>query len=252
MITITDLRAAYDGDEILHGVSARFPRGKISVILGPNGCGKSTTLKTVMRLLPMTGGSVTVDGRDLSELSQQELARLVAYLPQGRNVPDITVNRLVMHGRFPYLSYPRRYRPEDYKMVEQAMEWVGLSGFGSRRMESISGGQRQKAYLAMALAQDTPVILMDEPTTYLDIRNQFEMLDCARKLTEMGKTVVMILHDFDAALRYADHAVLMDDGRDLIAGDARTVLSSAELRRAFAVTPRFLEAEDGLHCYVTP
>ncbi|MBQ7736459.1 MAG: ABC transporter ATP-binding protein [Oscillospiraceae bacterium] len=252
MITITDLHAAYDGEEILHGVSAVFPKGKISVILGPNGCGKSTTLKTLMRLIPMTGGTVTVDGRDLNELSQQELARVLAYLPQGRNIPDITVKRLVMHGRFPYLSYPRHYRPEDYEIVAQALEWVGLTDFGPKRMENISGGQRQKVYLAMALAQDTPVILMDEPTTYLDIKNQFEMLDCARMLTDMGKTVVMILHDFEAALHYADHVVLMNDGKDLIAGDARTVLSSEELRGAFHVTPCFIEAEDGPHCYVRP
>lgn len=250
MITVSDLRASYEGEEVLHGVSARFPREKISVILGPNGCGKSTTLKTILRLLPMDAGAVTVDGKDLASLSQQELARAVAYLPQGRNIPDITVERLVLHGRFPYLSYPRRYRKEDYDKVRQAMEWVGLEGFGEKKMDRISGGQRQKAYLAMALAQDTPVILMDEPTTYLDIKNQFEMLDCARMLTAMGKTVIMILHDFEAALRYADHVVLMDAGRTVASGSARDVLASRAIRDAFHVTPCFFDAEDGAHCYV--
>ena len=252
MITISDLRASYEGAEILHGISAAFPEGKISVLLGPNGCGKSTTLRSLVRLVPERSGAVMLDGRDLESLSPKELARRIAYLPQSRNVPDISVERLVMHGRFPYLSYPRRYRKEDYEKVGQALKWVGLTELAGRRMENLSGGQRQKAYLAMALAQDTDVILMDEPTTFLDIKNQFELLDRARALAEEGKTVIMILHDFEAALHYADHVVLMAEGQILKAGGAREVLSSEEVRQAFGVTPCFFEAEDGLHCYVRP
>ena len=158
--------------------------------------------------------------------------------------------RLVLHGRFPYLSYPRRYRKEDREKVTQALEWVGLTALRERKMENLSGGQRQKAYLAMALAQDTEVILMDEPTTFLDIKNQFEMLDRARSLADGGKTVVMILHDFESILHYADHVVLMAEGRVLTAGGAEEVLRSAEVREAFGVEPRFYETADGVHCYV--
>ena len=252
MITISDLHASYEGAEIIHGISADFPEGRISVIMGPNGCGKSTTLRTLVRMVPEMTGSVTLDGQDLGTLTQQELARRIAYLPQSRNVPDITVERLVIHGRFPYLSYPRRYRREDWEKVGEALEWVGLSDLRKRKMENLSGGQRQKAYLAMALAQDTEVILMDEPTTFLDIRNQFEMLDRARVLADTGKTVIMILHDFEAILHYADHVILMKDGRMLTAGSAGEVLRSPEVRKAFDVQPCFYETDDGLHCYVKP
>jgi len=250
MISITDLRASYEGAEILHGISADFPAGKISVLMGPNGCGKSTTLRSLVRMVPEMSGSLTLDGQNLGALAPQELARRIAYLPQSRNVPDISVERLVLHGRFPYLSYPRRYRKEDREKVTQALEWVGLTALRERKMENLSGGQRQKAYLAMALAQDTEVILMDEPTTFLDIKNQFEMLDRARSLADGGKTVVMILHDFESILHYADHVVLMAEGRVLTAGGAEEVLRSAEVREAFGVEPRFYETADGVHCYV--
>ena len=252
MISISDLHVTYEGAEILHGISASFPEGKVSVIMGPNGCGKSTTLRSLVRMVPEAVGTLTLDGQDLVALTPQELARRIAYLPQSRNVPDITVERLVIHGRFPYLSYPRRYRKEDWEKVAQALEWVGLSDLRKRKMENLSGGQRQKAYLAMALAQDTDVILMDEPTTFLDIKNQFEMLDRARILADEGKTVIMILHDFESVLRYADRVVLMAGGRVLRTGDAGSVLRSGEIREAFGVTPCFYETDDGPHCYVLP
>lgn len=250
MITVRGLHASYEDDEILHGIDADFPEGKISVLMGPNGCGKSTTLRSLLRLVPEYTGEIELNGQPLAKLSPQELARNIAYLPQSRNVPDIAVRTLVMHGRFPYLNYPRRYRPEDYEKVEEALDWVGLTDLADRKMNQLSGGQRQKAYLAMALAQDTDVILMDEPTTFLDIRNQFELLDRARMLADTGKTVIMILHDFESILHYADHAVLLHDGRVLQAGRAEDVLRSGAIREAFQVTPVFYQGEDGLHCYV--
>ena len=250
MITISGLKAVYDGAEILHGIDAQFPEGKISVLMGPNGCGKSTTIRSLVRLVPHIEGDLALDGRDLKTLTAQELARRIAYLPQSRSLPEITVKRLVMHGRFPYLSYPRRYRKEDHEKVAEALEWVGMSGLADARMDSLSGGQRQKAYLAMALAQDTDVILMDEPTTFLDIKNQLELMERARMLADSGKTVIMILHDFEAALRYADHVVLMCGGRVLASGSAEEVLQSPDAVKAFGVTPCFYEANDGLHCYI--
>ncbi len=252
MIELKGLYAAYDGAEILHGIDARFPKGKVSVLCGPNGCGKSTTVKALLRLVPETRGEITVDGTPLERFSQKELAQRVAYVPQSRNVPDITVYRLVMHGRFPYLSYPRRYRKEDREHVREALRRMELEDLAQRKLESLSGGQRQKAYMAMAMAQDTDVIVLDEPTNFLDIRNQYELLAIVRTLTEMGKTVVMILHDFELILHCADHVVLLGGGRVRAAGSARAVLESDAARETFGVTPCFYETPDGTHCYIKP
>jgi iron complex transport system ATP-binding protein len=221
MIEVKGLFASYDGAEVLHGVDAAFPKGRVSVLCGPNGCGKSTTVKALLRLVPETRGEIMLDGRPLSDYSQRELAQRVAYVPQSRNVPDITVYRLVMHGRFPYLNYPRRYRKEDHAHVHAALHQMALEGLSQRKLESLSGGQRQKAYMAMALAQDTDVIVLDEPTNFLDIRNQYELLANVRTLSGMGKTVIMILHDFELILHCADHVVLLGDGRVRAAGSAR-------------------------------
>jgi iron complex transport system ATP-binding protein len=252
VIELKGLYASYDGAEILHGIDARFPKGKISVLCGPNGCGKSTTVKALLRLVPEVKGTILIEGTPLGSLSQSELARRVAYVPQSRNVPDITVYRLVMHGRFPYLSYPRRYRKEDHAHVREALKWLELEDLADRKLESLSGGQRQKAYMAMALAQDTDVIVLDEPTNFLDIRNQYELLARARAMTELGKTVVMILHDFELILHCADHVVLLGEGLVRASGGAREVLESSEMQRTFGVTPCFYETPDGVHCYVKP
>ena len=250
MITVKDLRASYDGAEILHGIDAEFPEGKISVLIGPNGCGKSTTIRSILGLVPEISGRILLDGTDLRALSPDGIARHIAYLPQSRSVPDITVERLALHGRFPYLSYPRRYRKEDYDKAAEALARVGMTVFAERNMTALSGGQRQKAYLAMVLAQDTDVILMDEPTTFLDIRNQLELLERARSLAGEGKTVVIILHDFEAVLHYADHVILLSEGCVLKAGAAEDVLRSEELADAFGVSLGFYETEKGAHCYV--
>ena len=252
MIELKGLYAAYDGAEVLHGIDARFPKGKVSVLCGPNGCGKSTTVKALLRLVPEVRGEIAIEGTPLSAFTQKELAQRVAYVPQSRNIPDITVYRLVMHGRFPYLSYPRRYRKEDHAHVHEALHQMELMPLAQRKLESLSGGQRQKAYMAMALAQDTDVIVLDEPTNFLDIRNQYELLTCVRTLTEMGKTVVMILHDFELILHCADHVVLLGEGTVRASGSAREVLASDALRETFGVTPCFYETEDGTHCYIKP
>ena len=252
MVTVSGLNVSYGNEEVLHNISATFPEGKISVILGPNGCGKGTLLKTIIRLIPYCSGSVSVAGRDLADFSPKELARQIAYLPQSRNIPDITVNRLVMHGRFPYLGYPRNYTKKDRQLVAEALEELGIDHLAARKMETLSGGQRQKVYLAMAMVQQTGVILMDEPTTYLDIRNQFELLDHARKLAEQKKTVIMILHDLDETLQYADQILLMEQGSVRMAGEAKEVLQSQTVEDVFGVTPVFYEMNGDWHCAVRP
>ena len=250
MIKIKNLSTSYDGEAVLHGVDAHFPEGKISVLIGPNGCGKSTTVKSIMRLVPEYTGEIVIGGTPLEDIPQKELAKKIAYVSQSRNVPDITVYNMVMHGRYPYLSYPRRYRKEDHEIVRNAIKMAGLEEFADRKLENLSGGQRQKAYMAMALAQDTDVIIMDEPTTFLDVKNQFEMMDHAKKLSEMGKTIIMILHDMEAVLHYADHVILMKDGKDVLSGSAEEVLRSPKLEEVFGIHTGFFEAENETHIYL--
>lgn len=252
MVTVSALNVSYEDEEVLHDISASFQAGQITVIIGPNGCGKSTFLKTIMRLVPYSSGSVSVAGKDLDDFTSKELARQITYLPQSRNIPDITVNRLVMHGRFPYLGYPRNYTKQDRQLVAEALEDLGITHLASRKMEMLSGGQRQKVYLAMAIVQQTGVILMDEPTTYLDIKNQFEILDYARTLANQKKAVIMILHDFDEALQYADQIILMDKGTVRMSGDANEVLRSGAIEDVFGVKPLFYEMEGSWHCTVRP
>jgi len=248
MIELRRVSAGYGDREVLHQVDAQFAAGQVTAVIGPNGCGKSTLLKTIARINPAASGEILVDGVPQPELTGRQLAQKVAYLPQSRNTPDITVQRMVLHGRFPYLSYPRRYREEDLRAARQALEWVGAEGLADRRIGALSGGQRQKVYIAMALAQDTGTVLMDEPTTYLDLKNQLEVLELAGQLARSGKAVVLVLHDLDAVLRYADQVILLDQGRVACSGAPRAVFSDEKLEQVFGLRVRLLETEDGIHC----
>lgn len=249
MLELNDLRAGYGGSEVLHGIRLSAPGGKITAIVGPNGCGKSTLLKAIAGVNPPQSGEILFHGKALETLPPRELARQVAYLPQNRQVPEITAERLVLHGRFPYLSYPRRYRQQDLEIARRAMESLGISGLARREMYTLSGGQRQKVYLAMVLAQDTPVVLMDEPTTFLDIAHQIQLMDQARFLAGQGKTVVMVLHDLSMALQRADHLAVMAGGRILCQGSAEEVYGSGCLDRAFGVSVRRVPTDAGWQYY---
>lgn len=245
MIELKSLRAGYPGRPVLEDVSLDFRPGEVLAILGPNGCGKSTLLRTANGLLAKNGGEVLVDGVPLESLSAREIAQKVAYLPQSRSVANITAGRMVLHGRFPYLSYPRRYRREDHEMVKQALEWVGASELASRPLPELSGGQRQKVYLAMALAQDTSTILMDEPTTYLDVGCQLEVMALARRLAEEGRAVVMVLHDLSLALRFAHRAALLWEGRVRQLGTPEELFAGEALEQVMGVALGRVETGDG-------
>ena len=212
MIELRHITAGYGGEAVLRDFSVRFSPGKITGILGRNGCGKSTLLKTAAGLLRPMSGEVLVDGRPLGNYAPKELARQIAVLPQSREVPAITVESLVMHGRFPYLGFPRKPRPEDRQAVQRAMEQAGVEALRQKALSALSGGERQKVYLAMVLAQDTPVILMDEPTTYLDINHQFELLRLIRGLGGQGRTVLCVMHDLGQALEVCDEICLVERG----------------------------------------
>ena len=235
MLEFRRLTAGYGRQPVLRDLDLALSPGEITVIGGLNGCGKSTLLRTASGLLPPLGGQVLLEGAPLEELSPQQRAMRMAYLPQGRNVPELTALRMVLHGRFAYLSFPRQYRREDFDAARAALEWVGCSHLAQRGMASLSGGERQKVYIAMALAQDTGVILMDEPTTYLDIRARFEVMELARHLAGMGKTVVMVLHDLDLTLRYARRVILLDGGGVVADGAPADLCANGSVECVFGV-----------------
>lgn len=245
MIELRELTVGYGGKSILRDVSLSFLPGRVTVLLGPNGCGKSTLMKTALGLLPRQGGEILYDGVDLERLSARQAARKAAYLAQSREVPSITARRMVLHGRFPYLGYPRRYRAEDYAAAARALEWAGAADLADRPVRELSGGQRQKVYLAMALAQDTETVFMDEPTTYLDVRHQLEVMSVSRRLADMGRAVVLVLHDLSLALRDADHLAVLSEGRLHQAGTPEEIFSGGQLDRVFGVAVRRVWTERG-------
>jgi len=248
MLEIQNLSAGYPGNPVLNNVCLTIPAGAVTVIAGPNGCGKSTLLKALAGILP-SEGKVLLDGQDLLALDRRELAKKVAFLPQNRPVPEITVKNLVLHGRFPYLSYPRRYRQEDHAIAAAAMEKMGIAELADRNLPTLSGGQRQKVYIAMALAQDTPVVLLDEPNTFLDIAHQLQLMQQARALAAEGKTAVLVLHDLSMALEYADSLAVLYDGRCPFQGSSEEVFLSGILDAAFGVQVQRAETPAGWKYY---
>ena len=251
MIEFSHLRAGYDAETVLEDVSLRLEPGAVTVILGPNGCGKSTLLKTLVGLSRIQGGELLLDGVSIAALSPAEIARKVAYLPQSRRIPDISAGRLVLHGRFPHLSFPRRYRPQDYAIARAAMEAVGIPELADESMQRLSGGTRQKVYLAMALAQDTPTIVLDEPTTYLDISHQLTVMELCRELARQGKAVGMVLHDLDLAMQYGDRLVLMDHGRIAGQGAPEALFETGAIQRVFDVQMHRVCTEQGPRYFCT-
>lgn len=235
MIAIKDLYSGYGDDDILKGVSLNILKNKLTVIAGPNGCGKSTLLKTISGIIKKTSGSIFIDDIDLSNISPLDRAKRIAYLSQNRSVPDIAVKNLVLHGRFPYLSYPRRYRAEDREAVDMALERMGIESLRDKMVSELSGGERQKVYIAMALAQGSDYLLLDEPTTFLDISHQFQLLDLAKELCSENKSVVMVLHNLESALSIADSFILMDKGKLLFEGSVDDVYSSKLIDKVFNV-----------------
>ena len=215
-----------------------FRPGEVTVLLGRNGCGKSTLLRALGGLLPALKGRVFLDGQDMAAYRPARRAQLLATLPQGRDVPDITARRLVLHGRFPYLAYPRRYGPAEQALAEAALARVGIPDLADRPLKRLSGGQRQKVYLAMLLCQDSPVMLLDEPTTYLDIGCQLETWQLCRDLAAQGRTVVAVSHDIGQSLRYGHRVLLVEQGRLRMDAGPQEAAASGELERVFGVRIR--------------
>lgn len=235
MIKLNNITAGYNKVEVIKSIDMTFEEGSITSIIGKNGCGKTTLLKTASNLLEPFSGKVTISGEEISSIPNKELAKKISFLPQIRSVPNITVYDLVMHGRYPYLGFSRTPQKKDKEIVEKAIEAMSIDGYKSKNIHELSGGQRQKVFLAMVLAQNTDIVFLDEPTTYLDINHQLEILEVIKKLKQMGKTIVMVLHDLNSALSCSDRVCLMDDGEIVIYDTPQVVFESREIDRIFKI-----------------
>ncbi|MFV0559872.1 MAG: ABC transporter ATP-binding protein [Enterococcus sp.] len=231
------LTVGYQQKNIIEALDISFLEGKMSIIIGPNGCGKSTLLKGLGRMMELRQGSVFLFSKELQKLSAKEIARQLAFLPQGVETPtDTTVREVVELGRYPYQGVFRKLSVDDEKVVDEVLEETELTSFADRQIDSLSGGQKQRAWIAMALAQKTPVILLDEPTTYLDMGHQLDILKLLAKLqNELKLTIVMVLHDLNLAARFADVMIAMKNGEILQQGTPEEIMQAELLKQLFDV-----------------
>ncbi|MEK4325576.1 ABC transporter ATP-binding protein [Paenibacillus sp. FSL R7-0312] len=231
------LVAGYENRTVIHGVDLVIPDHKISVIIGSNGCGKSTLLKTMARLIKPTSGKVTLDGKPISKMPAKPLARVIGLLPQSPIVPEgISVADLVGRGRFPHQSLLGGWSRKDYEAVAEAMEIMNITEFANHNIDELSGGQQQRVWIAMALAQQTDILFLDEPTTFLDITYQVEILDLLTDLNRKhGTTIVMVLHDINLSARYADHIFALHTGKLVAAGTPAEVITSMRVKEIFGL-----------------
>lgn len=237
------LTLAYDEQVVASGLGLSIPDGSFTVIIGPNACGKSTLLKALARMIKPKAGTVYLDGEAISTYSTKEIARRLGLLPQSSVAPGgISVGDLVARGRYPHQRLLRQWSTSDEQAVVEAMRRTGVDGLANRLVDELSGGQRQRVWLAMVLAQETSILLLDEPTTYLDIAHQIDVLDlCADLHEHQNHTMVLVLHDINHACRYATHLVVMRDGEVIAQGDP------AEIVTADLITDVF-----GLSCRIVP
>ncbi|MFT6347269.1 MAG: iron complex transport system ATP-binding protein [Psychromonas sp.] len=236
MLTIENLSVDYSGKMVLRDLNISIPEGKITALIGPNGCGKSTLLKAISGSLKVAAGKVSLAGQDLTKLSHKNRAKRLSILPQAPLTPEgISVKQLVSFGRNPYLSQWGGLSPDDLQKVQMALLETGLTELADRPVDSLSGGQRQRAWIAMVLAQDTQYILLDEPTTYLDLTHQIELMEMMQKMNINGKTLVVVLHDLNQACRYCDHLIVMQEGRIIAQDTTHKIFDSKLLKQVFAL-----------------
>ena len=227
----------YDERVVVRDLTLGVPEGKVTSVVGPNGCGKSTLLRSLARLMKPRGGAIYLDGDAISKLPTREVARRLGILPQSPAAPEgLTVRELAAQGRYPHQGWLRQWSKADEGAVEKAMETTGVLGLAGRPLDTLSGGQRQRAWISMALAQETGTLLLDEPTTFLDMAHQLEVLELLERLNrEEGRTILMVLHDLNNAARYSDHIVALKEGRVFDAGAPRDVVTPDLLKEVFGV-----------------
>ncbi|MBY8974917.1 ABC transporter ATP-binding protein [Rhodobacteraceae bacterium NNCM2] len=242
---------AYGKQEVLSEVSIRFRRGRLTAIVGPNGCGKSSLLKTIMGFLPLTSGEVLLEDEPVSKIGRKALARRIAYLPQDCFCPDyMTLGELIELAGYARYSLVGGPSERDRALYARVLETVGLGDRAGFPVNKLSGGQRQRAWIAMVLAQDTDVILLDEPVNHLDMKYQFAVLELVRELTEThGKTVITVLHDLNLTAAFADDVVMMRGGRALTAGPVAETVTSANIERVFDLKAQIFPRDGRLVCF---
>ena len=242
-LTASALTLAYGDRTVIDGLDLELPVGGVTAIVGANGCGKSTLLRALARLVPPASGRVLLDGEDIHRRPSREIARTLGLLPQSPIAPEgIIVSDLVGRGRHPHQRFLARWTARDYEVVADALAATGIADLADRPVDELSGGQRQRVWIAMVLAQETDVLLLDEPTTFLDVTHQIEILDLLQDVNEQrGTTIAMVLHDINLAARYADHLFALRDGRVVASGAPSDV-----------VTPELMDAVFDLDCRVIP
>ncbi|MFJ9367172.1 ABC transporter ATP-binding protein [Nocardia sp. NPDC101769] len=238
-----DITLGYGDRVIVDGLSVRIEPGLITTVIGPNGCGKSTLLRSLGRLLRPRSGRVLLDGKAISTMKTKDIARIVGMLPQTPVAPEgLTVADLVARGRHPHQSWLRQWSADDEAEVTAALEQTGIGDLAGRTLDELSGGQRQRAWISMALAQGTDILLLDEPTTYLDLAHSLEVLDLVDRLhDDLGRTVVMVLHDLNLAIRYSDRLIVMHAGRIVAQGVPADIIDAELLREVFGLRAEVLE-----------
>ncbi len=231
------ISVGYQQNIIIPKMDVQIPKGKITSIIGPNGCGKSTLLKALSRMMPVQSGAVLLDGQAIAKLSTVEVARKMAILPQSPQAPGgLTVEELVSYGRYPHQKGFGKLNEEDHRAIAWALEITHMAEFAQRGIDALSGGQRQRAWIAMALAQDTPLILLDEPTTYLDMAHQLEVLELLKELnTNAHKTIALVIHDLNLVARFSDWMIAMRKGEVLYRGTPEDIMTNQVLRDVFSL-----------------
>ncbi|MDB1944434.1 ABC transporter ATP-binding protein [Clostridium tertium] len=246
-ISVKNLSVSYESNVIIENMNLCIPKEKISIIIGANGCGKSTLLKTIARINKPKNGDIFINNKNIKKVKEKDIAREVAFLPQGPVCPSgLTVRELVAYGRFPHQKMIGGLNSHDKEVIDWAIEETGLSEFADREVENLSGGQRQRAWIAMTLAQETEIIMLDEPTTYLDMSYQLEVLEVLEKLNkEKQITVVIVLHELNNACRFANNIIGLKKGKVICEGRPIDVITKESLKEIYGVEAHLQVSENG-------
>ena len=246
-IRVENLTVSYEKNIIIKNMNLSIPKGKISIIIGANGCGKSTLLKTICRINKIAEGEIFINDKNIKKVKEKEIAKEAAFLPQGPVCPSgLTVKQLVAYGRFPHQKIIGGLTSHDKEMIEWAIKETGLSEFIDREVESLSGGQRQRAWIAMTLAQESELIMLDEPTTYLDMSYQLEVLEILKKLNkEKKRTIVIVLHELNNACRFADNIIGLKKGKIVCEGRPLDVINKENLKEIYGIDVALVKSENG-------